>query len=638
MTDSSRPAPQIPNSAHVSEAIESGIAAEARGEAASAERLFRKALDIDPESASARMNLGIVLQGRGDSMAAAAEHARAVALDPSHAHAHYNLGLAHLELGDYPSAECGFREALRLRPEFPEAWVALADALESIGRDGDALAALESAIAQRPNYVGAMFNAGILLRKLGRLDEAEARLRGVPENHPEYSNALTALAAILRDQGRICDAVAIMGMVMDRNPDSAIPMSEYLFTLGFSDRLSAEALFAEHLWTGCRIEARTSSWRAAFVNTPQSDRLLNIGYLSGDFRGHSVAVFTEFLFERHRRDRVQVHAYSSTPNPDAMTANFIAAADVWRDVRGQTDIAVANAILEDRIDILVDLSGHTSSGRPVVLAGRAAPVQMTWLGYVGSTGLTRVDYRITDPVADPPGMTEALHTERLLRLPHSQWCFRPPQAVRDVTVSREPSNEVFTFGSFNQFAKISDATIALWIAALRAAPAARLRVVGVPRGSATDSLVGKLTRAHIDRSRYDLVERVSLANYYGQYRHVDASLDSTPYSGGTTTCDAFWMGVPVVTLAGARSMSRSSASLLATVGLGDLIAQSSEDIAAIASRLVSQGQWGTKSRMALHERFIDSPLMNEQGFTNALEALFRTAWHEWCSLHPFKHA
>lgn len=637
MTDSSRPAPQIPNSAHVSEAIESGIAAEARGEAASAERLFRKALDIDPESASARMNLGIVLQGRGDSMAAAAEHARAVALDPSHAHAHYNLGLAHLELGDYPSAECGFREALRLRPEFPEAWVALADALESIGRDGDALAALESAIAQRPNYVGAMFNAGILLRKLGRLDEAEARLRGVPENHPEYSNAMTALAAILRDQGRICDAVAIMGMVMDRNPDSAIPMSEYLFTLGFSDRLSAEALFAEHLWTGCRIEARTSSWRAAFVNTPQSDRLLNIGYLSGDFRGHSVAVFTEFLFERHRRDRVRVHAYSSTPNPDAMTANFIAAADVWRDVRGQTDIAVANAILEDRIDILVDLSGHTSSGRPVVLAGRAAPVQMTWLGYVGSTGLTRVDYRITDPVADPPGMTEALHTERLLRLPHSQWCFRPPQAVRDVTVSREPSNEVFTFGSFNQFAKISDATIALWIAALRAAPAARLRVVGVPRGSATDSLVGKLTRAHIDRSRYDLVERVSLANYYGQYRHVDASLDSTPYSGGTTTCDAFWMGVPVVTLAGARSMSRSSASLLATVGLGDLIAQSSEDIAAIASRLVSQGQWGTKSRMALHERFIDSPLMNEQGFTNALEALFRTAWHEWCSLHPLKH-
>lgn len=618
--------------------IENGIASETRGEAALAEQLFRKALVIDPQSASAHMNLGMVLQGRGDPKAAAAEHARAIALDPGLAHAHYNIGLAFLDLGNFPEAERAFRDAMRLRPEFPEAWVGLADVLESTGRDEDALAALESAIAQRTHYVGAMFNAAVLLRKLGRLDEAEAHLRGVPEDHPEHSNAKTALAAILRDQGRVGEAVAALDKVVERNPDSAPPVSEYLFTLGFSDRLTAEGLFAEHLWTGCRIEARTKPWRASFGNSRDPERRLNVGYLSGDFRGHSVAVFTEHLFERHRRDRVKVFAYSSTPNHDAMTAKFIAAADVWRDLRGQGDAAVAETILADAIDILVDLSGHTSGGRPVVLAGRAAPVQMTWLGYVGSTGLTRVDYRITDAVADPPGMAEALHSERLLRLPHSQWCFRPPEAVRELAVARDPTDEAFTFGSFNQFAKISDSTIALWIATLNGVPQARLRIVGAPRGFATSSLVGKLTRAGIDPARYDVVARISLADYFAQYRRVDACLDSTPYSGGTTTCDALWMGVPVVTLAGTRSMSRSSASLLAAVGLAQLTARTPAEFVAAASRLASNGHWPTRSRAALRESLMKSPLMDEQAFAGDLEALFRNAWREWCALNQPKNA
>lgn len=622
----------------MSETIECGIAADARGEAALAEQLFRKALVIDPQSASAHMNLGMVLQGRGDPKTAAAEHARAIALDPGLAHAHYNSGLALLDLGSFPEAERGFREALHLRPEFPEAWVGLADVLEWRGLDEEALAALESAIAQHPHYVGAMFNAALLLRKLGRLDEAETHLREVPEDHPEYSNAMTALAAILRDQGRVGDAVDVLAKVVDRNPDSAPPVSEYLFTLGFSDRLSAQGLFAEHLWAGCRLEARTKPWRASFGNSPDPERRLNVGYLSGDFRGHSVAVFTGHLFERHRRDRVKVFAYSSTANHDAITAKFMTAADAWRDMRGQSDAAVAEAILADGIDILVDLSGHTSGGRPVVLAGRAAPIQMTWLGYVGSTGLTRVDFRITDAVADPPGMAEALHSERLLRLPHSQWCFRPPEAVRELAVAREPSNEAFTFGSFNQFAKISESTIALWIATLNAVPQARLRIVGAPRGLAASSLVDKLARAGIDPARYDVVARVSLADYMAQYRRVDACLDSTPYSGGTTTCDALWMGVPVVTLAGTRSMSRSSASLLAAVGLAQVTAHTPAEFVEVASRLGSNGQWTTKSRAALRASFLQSPLMDEQAFAGDLETLFRNAWREWCGSHQLKNA
>jgi predicted O-linked N-acetylglucosamine transferase (SPINDLY family) len=612
--------------------IEAGIAAEASGNLKSAERLFRQAVEADPDSAPARMNLGIVLQESGNPDAAAVEHSEAVRLDPQLAHAHYNLALARLALGQVESAEAGFRDALRARPEFPEAWVGLADALESAGRDQEALAALDAAIAQRPAYVGAIFNAGALLRRLGRQDEAEDRLRGVPEGHPDSANAMTALAATLRDQGRIEEAVDAMRAVVEALPDSGVAQAELLFTLGFSDRISDEGLFAEHLWAGCRAEAEVKRWCADFPNPPDPERILNVGYLSGDFRGHSVSLFTEFLFDRHRRNRVRVFAYSSTAEHDAVTARFIAAADGWRDLREQPDATAARTILDDKIDILVDLSGYTSNQRIGILAGRAAPVQMTWLGYINTTGLTRVDYRITDPIADPPGMTESLHTERLLRMPHSQWCFRPPAAARDAALSRDASAGAFTFGAFNQFPKVSDSSIALWIGALRAAPGTRLRAIGVPRGKAAEALAHKLTEAKIDASRFDLVERVPLADYYAEHGRVDACLDTTPYSGGTTTCDALWMGVPVITLAGTRSMSRSSASLLAAVGRPDLVARTPQEFFAIAAGQAAQGAWQASARADLRERLKASPLMDEVGFTADLEDLYRSAWREWCGL------
>ena len=618
------------DTAAISQMIDAGIAAEAHGDVVSAERLYRQAIEVDPGSALAHMNLGIVLHGVGDPSGAADEHAIAVKLDPGSAYAHYNLALALLELDDFSSAERSFGNAVRLRPEFPEGWVGLADALESLGRAHEALDALQSAIGQRPDYAGAIFNAGILLRKLGRLDEAAARLRQVPEDHPDSANAMTALAATLRDQGRIDEAIEVMRAALERMPDSGVAQCELLFTLGFSDQLSAEALFAEHLWAGCRAEYEVKPWCSNFPNSKDPERSLRVGYLSGDFRGHSVALFTEFLFERHRKDNVHAYAYSSTAAHDATTRRVMAAAHAWRDVKGQTDAVVARVILDDEIDILVDLAGHTGFQRIGVLAGRAAPIQMTWLGYINTTGLTRVDYRITDSVADPPGLTEALHTERLLRMPNAQWCFRPPEAVRQLPVSREVLPAAFTFGSFNQFSKVSCSTIALWISVLRSSPAARLRVIGVPRGVAAETLAGTLSAAGIDRSRVDLVERVSLGEYYSQYQRVDACLDTTPYSGGTTTCDALWMGVPVVTLAGERSMSRSAASLLTLAGYPELVARSPGEFATIATGLAVRGDWPTTERRILRERFAASPLMAEQAFTNDLESLFRGAWREWC--------
>lgn len=620
----------VPEPRRATELIEAGVAAEERGDPAASERFFREAVAAEPGSAKAHMNLGIALHGRQEYAEAVASHERALNLDPALHSAHHNLGLSLLCLGAIEQAEGAFREAVRLSPDFPEAWVGLAEVLEALGRDGEALAALQTAMAQRKEYVGALFNATVLLRRLGRLDEAAVLVQQVPEEHPQFANAMIALAATLRDRGQVDDAVAALRAAVRRASRSWTTLSELLFTLGFSDRISAEALFAEHFRAGCRLELSTPPWVERFPNAPDPERILRIGYLSGDLRQHSVALFVEFLFERHRRDRVRVYAYSSAPKHDAMSDKIRATVDAWRDMREQDDETVARAILEDQIDILVDLSGHTGGARIAVLAGRAAPVQMTWLGYINTTGLTRVDYRITDAIADPPGMSEALHTEALVRMPHSQWCFRPSEDARQLPAARDPSLGAFTFGVMNQFAKVSESTIALWIEVLRANPEARLRVVNVPHGSATDTLTQKLVGANIDQRRFDLLERVPRAEYFRQYGLTDACLDTTPYSGGTTTCDALYFGVPVITLAGARPISRSTASLLTTVRSPELVARNAEEFVAIACRLTADGTWPNAARAELRARMVASPLMDEQGFTHDLEALYRQVWRDWC--------
>lgn len=624
-------AASVPVEAGAAEAlIAAGIAAEEGGDPAGAERLFRDAVRAEPGSAKAHLNLGIALHAKQDYRSAATAHEMALHLDPALYSAHYNLGLSLLCLGDAVGAERSFRSALHRNPQFPEAWVGLAEVLESDGRDDEALAALQNAISMREHYVGALFNAAVLLRRLGRLDEAAALVRQVPENHPQFANAMTALAATLRDQGQVAEAVSALRAASRSAPFSWPTLSEMLFTLGFSDQVGAEELFAEHVAAGRRVESMTPRWTQSFPNSRDPERILRIGYLSGDLCQHSVAIFVEFLFERHHRDRVKVHAYSSAPKHDAMSDRIMAATDVWRDLREKDDVSVARAILEDRIDILVDLSGHTGSARVAVLAGRAAPVQMTWLGYINTTGLTTVDYRITDAIADPPGMSEALHTETLVRMPHSQWCFRPSADASRVRIRRDPSTRAFTFGVLNQFPKVSASSIALYVAVLRAVPAARLRVVNVPRGSATERLTGTLVGAGIDHGRFDLVERVPFAEYFRQYAQIDACLDTTPYSGGTTTCDALYLGVPVITLAGRRPISRSTASLLTSVGSPEYIAHSTEAFVAIAARLAAGGEWPDAARAELRARMISSPLMDEQAFTSDLEAIYRRVWHKWC--------
>jgi predicted O-linked N-acetylglucosamine transferase (SPINDLY family) len=310
---------------------------------------------------------------------------------------------------------------------------------------------------------------------------------------------------------------------------------------------------------------------------------------------------------------------------DEVTAQLRALCDGWRDAADLGDDAVAQAIQADGIDILVDLVGHAPGSRLGVFARRPAPVQLTWLNYLHSTGLRSMQYRLCDAYTDPPGIAERLHTETLVRLPTTQWCYRPFVSIDAVSVPPCSANGFVTFGSFNHASKISPTTRRQWREILQRLPDARLVMVGVPPSRGARELAREL-----GESRIQFVPRVPLAEYYGWYNQVDIALDTTPYSGGTTTCDALWMGVPVVTAAGSRAVSRSAGSLLHAAGLADWIAPSAEGYAALAVDKASDRAGLAELRAGLRQRVQNSPVMNENQAARHLEAAYRSLWRTWC--------
>jgi predicted O-linked N-acetylglucosamine transferase (SPINDLY family) len=336
------------------------------------------------------------------------------------------------------------------------------------------------------------------------------------------------------------------------------------------------------------------------------------------------------VVERHDRSAIEVYCYSTGGRVDEYTRQLSARADVWREVSSLSASGLADAISRDGIDILVDLGGHSGIPQLAVFAQQPAPVQATWLGYLNTTGMTRIHYRISDRHADPPGLTDPYHTETLVRLPHSQWCYRPFISVACAEMPPFVRNGHVTFGSFNQALKISQTVRRLWTEILERLPDSRLVVLGVEAGRAQSDLVADLAGAAVDRARITVLPYASLQDYFEWFNSVDIALDTMPYSGGTTTCDALWMGVPVVTVPGTRPSSRSTASILSTAGLPEWIASSPEDYVRLAVDFARDEALLAGLRKSLRERLRQSPFMDEERFVRDLEAAYRQMWRKWC--------
>jgi protein O-GlcNAc transferase len=567
-----------------------GNACAATGDRTAAVAAYRRALALDGGLRPAWFNLGNALLDSGDAQEAEQAYARVLALDPAHAGAMHGLGRIALERGQPAAAEQCFRRALDADPSSHHAYVGLARVLQDGGQYHASLESVEVALALAPDFTEAH------------------ELRG----------------AALWSVGLGADALAAFGRALELAPDSQRAWNNHLFAHNHCDGVSAARIAEVHAGFD-RFASRAASGGAQPPRAPRAGRArTRVAYLSPDLRRHSVGYFAAPVIALHDRERFEVTCYFNHPGGDEVSERLREQVDAWVPCVAMDDAALARRIADDGIDILVDLAGHTFGNRLLAMARRPAPVQATWLGYPTTTGMRAIDWRITDALVDPEG-SDALSTERLLRMPDSYFCYGGPDADTPVGELPALSRGSVRFGSFNNLAKLSPSCVALWSKVLRAVPDSTLVLKGkVFFDEASCDRVRDRFAAHgVRAERLDLVGwKDSLGAHLAEYADIDIALDPVPYNGATTTCEALWMGVPVVTLVGSTHVSRVGASLLHAVQLPELVTHSPERYAEVCAALARDPRRLALIRSGLRERMARRPLMDAPRFTRHLEAAY----------------
>jgi predicted O-linked N-acetylglucosamine transferase (SPINDLY family) len=595
-----------------------------------AEMLYRQVLAHDPAFADASYNLGIVLRCRGRLEEAVECYRQAVTFKPDFADAYNNLGNALRDQGRLEDAVASFRRALALKPVYPEALTNLGNSLRDQDNLVEAVACYRRALALKPDLPEAHMNLGNALKDQGNLEEAVACYRRALALRPDHARLHSNLAVALRDQGRVREALESYRRALAIMPGDAQIHSNMLFDMCYITADAGALADAYRQWEEAHGRLSASHVRAS-GNDRDPDRCLRVGYLSADFWGHSTSFFVEPLLSAHDRTQVEVFCYSNGARVDAITKRFQEIADVWRNIVGLTDEAVAKLVSSDGIDILVDLAGHTAGNRLLVFARKPAPLQVTYLGSLTTTSLTAMDCRLTDRFLSSSNSLE-WSSETLVRLPSCFVCYRPPADAPAVSPLPALTAGSVTFGSFNNIAKATPAVISLWSDILRQIPGSRLILKDktFADGAQRTRYLGQLGSNGIEASRIELLPRSSLQEYLAAYGRVDIALDTFPYGGCTTTCEALWMGVPVVTLAGEVSYGRFGVSLLSNLGLEELIAETPEAYVAKAVELASRQEHLAGLRTELRARMAASPLCDAKSLAHAIEEAYRDMWRRWC--------
>ncbi len=610
-----------------------GCALHDEGELETAVAEFRHAIRLVPGFAEAHCYLGAALSKQGKLEDAIAATHRAIQIKPDYAEAYSNLAAMLHQLGRLDEAVVASRQAIRIAPHYADAHYNLGCALFDRQNGADAVAAWREAIRVKPNYREALANLGNGLRELGQIQEAIIASREAIRISPDHAAAHSSLGAALADQADLEGAFAAYQEAIRLKPDYFEASSALLACMNYSEHVSPTALFDAHrAWH--ERHGRPVQRPHAYANERNDGRRLKVGYVSPDFRGHSVAQFLEPLLRNHDRHAIDVFCYAQVSAPDAVTARFQNLADHWMPTVGMSDDALAERIRRDGIDILVDLAGHTSKNRLMVFARKPAPLQVSWLGYPNSTGLEAMDYRLVDAVSDPPGEADALACETLVRLPGGFLCYGGGADAPAPTSAPGLATGAATFGSFNNPAKLSGATLDAWATLLMRLPQARLLLKGKAFSDASTRALylDRLARRGVAAARIELFAEIpDSAAHLALYHRVDIALDPFPYNGTTTTCEALWMGVPVVTLRGDRHAGRVGASLLTQIGMPDLIADSIEAYVETAVALAGAPGRLADQRHSLRPRMAASPLCDAPAFARKVEQAYRTMWRRWCS-------
>ncbi len=589
------------------------------GNFAAAETCYRDAVAAAPSYPRAHINLGNALQKLGRLDEAAATQRTALRFDPDHFGAHFNLGAVLLELHETEDAKAHLERVLELNPGMADAAILLADAYEAEGNLPGARRQLERALAIDPGHAGAAANLGVMLLETGDVDAATKSLRDALRADPDSVPALMGIARIDVRRGRADLADAPYRHALRVDPSDPLLWSSFLFSLNLRDDLDAQAVAREHFAFGRIFEGPRPAKAPEKSGRPR----IRVGYVSADLMKHPMAVFMLPVLKSHDRAAFETICYSNSHVDDELTSELREASDRWRWIAGLDDATVADLVRADGIDVLVDLSGHTAHNRLGVFARKPAPVQATWLGYLNTTGLRAMDYRICDRYTDPEGEAETLSTESRARLPNSQWCYSPYYEIPLPEHDAGPDRPL-VFGSFNQFTKVNDACLDLWSAILRELPDSQLRVYCVPSGIDEDEFLARLERRGVQRARVTLHGRLGALDYFAAIADADIALDPIPCNGATTTLDTLWMGTPVIGIRGNRAYSRGSYSILSASGVTELIAQNAADYVAMNIRLAKDTGGRVALSRSLRPRLQASPVMDTKSFTRDLESLYRS--------------
>ncbi len=563
-----------------------------------AEELYRSTLDVHPHDASLLVELGSVLREQ------------------------------HL----FEAAEEHYESALKLAPKDHKVLRGAGAYFQSVRNFQKAAELYERYVDMNPDDAGMLNNLAIVFRELNRFEDSEQYYLECAKRdaHPAY--VFNNLGILAMEMAKPRESIEYYRKSLEANPNYTNAHSNMLFYMNYLDDMSVSDLFEEHKnWAAWHTEPLLPGTEV-FPNAPDPDRPIRVGYVSADLYGHAVSYFIESALKHHDPAVCEIYCYAHVATPDAMTKQLQAYTNHWRFITKMKDVDVAKLVREDKIDILVDLGGHTAGNRLRLFAMKPAPIQVTWIGYPNTTGLTTVDYRFVDAITDPVGEADDYHTETLWRLPRSFTCYNPQYSVEPSRVLAAEETGQVTFGSFNNASKISALSVETWSRILKQVEGSRLILKSA---SLVDE--GTCTRFHemfeshgIPSERVEMFGKMGSNDHMQFYGHIDIGLDPFPYNGTTTSCEALWMNVPIVTMLGDRHAARVTASLLAQVGLGDLAANSPDEYVQKAVDLANDRPRLAHIRATLREDMINSPLCDHEGHTREVEDAYRAMWHTWC--------
>jgi protein O-GlcNAc transferase len=592
----------------------------------------RQALALDNDLPQAHNNLGCALRDKGLLDDAIAEFRYAAAFDPNLAEAHANLGNALRDKGRWSAAAASLGRAVAINPAFTNASCDLSRALCVCGMFDQAAEVCRAAAARNPAHPAVYLHLGTALVGQGRLDEAAAAFRHVLTLNPRDAQAYCNLGSLLNRQGLHDDAAIAFRKALELDPAFSQVHSNLLVSMLYNPSCDAHAIAEEHRSWHRQHAAPLAAQIRPHPSDRSPDRPLRLGFVSPDFRDHVIGRNMLPLFRHLDQSQYQAVCYADVPVPDALTEEFRRRSSLFRITAALNNAALTDQVRSDHIDILVDLTLHLSNGRPLVFARKPAPVQATFAGYPGTTGLPTIDYRLSDPYLDPPDQPagESLYSEKTLRLPHTFWCYDPLDD-HPPTVSALPAltSGHLTFACLNNFSKINPSTLALWARVLNAIRGSRLLLLA-DQGSHRDRTLRLLADHGIPAPRITFLDKRPHAQYLQLYHQIDLSLDTLPYNGHTTSLDSLFMGVPVITLVGSTVVGRAGLSQLTNLGLPELITHTPDQYVAVIRDWATNLDRLAALRADLRPRMQRSPLMDAPAFARALESAFRDMWRRWC--------